>query len=197
MKKGWTHANPVAAVDRPRDAEPDPDIRFLEHEEIEALLRAIPDDELGRIERPLYLVAATCGLRQGELVALRWRDVDWLAGLVRVRRNYTRKNWGTPKSRRSSRAVPMIARVAGELDRLNKSSRFTADDDLVFAHRERGSVYDPSKMRKRFIGAATEQASAQSGFTTCATPSEPRPPPRECHYERCRNGWVTATTRPR
>jgi integrase len=30
------------------------------------------------------------GLRQGELLALRWRDVDWLAARVRVRRNYVR-----------------------------------------------------------------------------------------------------------
>jgi integrase len=38
----------------------------------------------------LYLTAAMTGLRQGELLALRWRDVDWLAARVRVRRNYVR-----------------------------------------------------------------------------------------------------------
>ena len=47
--------------------------------ELEALLRAVPDDVLGRIDRLLYLTAAMTGLRQGELVALRWRDVDWTA----------------------------------------------------------------------------------------------------------------------
>ncbi len=148
MKKGWARANPVAAVDRPRDGAADPDIRFLEHEEVEALQRAVPDDALGSIEVGLYLLAVTCWLRQGELIALRWRDVDWTAGVVR--RNYTRGEWGTPKSRRSSRAVPMIARVAGELDRIYKRSRFTEDDDLVFAHPECGSVLDASKLRKRF-----------------------------------------------
>ena len=153
MKKGWTRANPVAAVDRARDDQVDPDIRFLDQEEVEALLRAVPDDVLGAIERPLYLLAATSGLRQGELVALRWRDIDWTAGVVRVRRNYTRGAWGTPKSRRSSRAVPMIARVAGELDRLHQRTDFKADDDLVFAHPLLGSVLDASKLRKRFVDA--------------------------------------------
>ncbi len=151
MKKGWAHANPVAAVDRPRDTDADPDIRYLSHEEVEALIRAVEiDDEFAGIERPLYLVAATAGLRQGELVALRWRDVDWSAGVIRVRRNYTRGEWGTPKSRRSSRAVPMISRTAGELERLFQRSAYQADDDLVFAHPVLGTPLDASKLRKRF-----------------------------------------------
>lgn len=52
---------------------------------------------------PLLLVAATCGLRQGELVARRWRDVDWTA-VTRVRRNCTRRTWGTPKAVRGSKS---------------------------------------------------------------------------------------------
>ena len=57
------------------------------------------------------------GLRRGELLALRWQDIDRSAGLVRVRRNFTRGRFGTPKSRRSSRAVPLAARVGRELQR--------------------------------------------------------------------------------
>ena len=85
--------------------------------EVEALLRAVPDDRLGPTDRALYLTATMAGLRQGELLALRWQDVDWTAGLIRVRRSYTRGQFGTPKSRRSSRAVPMADRLAGELER--------------------------------------------------------------------------------
>lgn len=46
MKKGWTSANPAAAVDRPKDIEVDADIRFLTHEEVEALLRQATDEEI-------------------------------------------------------------------------------------------------------------------------------------------------------
>ena len=46
-----------------------------------------PDDALGRVDRALHLTAAMTGMRQGELFALRWMDVDWLAHRVRVRRN--------------------------------------------------------------------------------------------------------------
>jgi integrase len=66
------------------------------------------------------------------LVALRWRDVDWQAMRIRVRRNYVRGEFGTPKTRRSTRSVPMSVEVGGALERLYRMSRFQADD-LVFA----------------------------------------------------------------
>ena len=153
MKRGWTNANPVAAVDRPRGNGADPDIRFLDLDEFEALLRAVPDDVLGPTEVVLYRTAGMTGLRQGELVALRWRDVDWRAGVIRVRRNYTRGEFGTPKSRRSSRAVPMADLLAAELDRHFQASAYQGDDDLVFAHPQTGHVVDASKMRKRYKDA--------------------------------------------
>jgi len=115
LKRGWLLANPVASVDRPRAPGGDPDIRFLDLKELEALLAAVPSDYLGPTEYGLYLAAAMTGLRQGELIALRWVDVDWKAGRIRVRRNYTRQEFGTPRSKRSSRSVPMTKRVVAEL----------------------------------------------------------------------------------
>jgi len=149
-RRGWVSANAVSAADRPRYAGPDPDIRYLTHVEIEALLGAVPDDRLGPTDRALYIVATMCGLRQGELVALRWRDVDFAAEVIRVRRNFTRGRFGTPKSRRASRAVPMPARVARELERHFQRSAYTTDPDLAFCHPDTGNPYDASKLRKRF-----------------------------------------------
>jgi integrase len=103
-------------VDRPAHDD-DADIHFLEVDELEAVVRCADHEVFGDTDRVLYLAAAMTGLRQGELLALRWRDVDWPAGRIRVRRNYVRGHWGTPKSRRSSRSVPMVDRLAGELDR--------------------------------------------------------------------------------
>jgi integrase len=102
LRRGWVITNPVAMADRPPAQPADPDIRFLDREELEALLRAAAEDDLGLLDRVLWLTAAMTGLRQGELAALRWRDVDWTARLVRVRRSYSRGQWTTPKSRRSS-----------------------------------------------------------------------------------------------
>jgi len=72
IKRGWASSNPVALVDRPRTPRhAHRRIRFLQREELDALLRAVPDDHLGAVERPLYLSAAMTGLRQGELIGLR------------------------------------------------------------------------------------------------------------------------------
>jgi integrase len=154
LDEGWTTGeNPVKRVPKPAIAATDPDIHFLETEEVEALLRAVPDDPLGRVERVMYLTAAMTGMRQGELFALRWRDVDWAAQRIRVRQNYVRGEFGTPKSKRSSRSVPLANRVAGELDLLFKDSMRKGDDDLVFAHPETGKPIDRSKLLKRFKAA--------------------------------------------
>ncbi len=49
VKRGWAAANPVALVDRPKSSRsPHRRIRFLQPEELEAILPAVPDDELGR-----------------------------------------------------------------------------------------------------------------------------------------------------
>jgi integrase len=94
--------------------------------------------------------AALTGLRQGELVALRWIDVDWTTGVIRVRQSYTRGQLGRGKSRSAQRSVPMAPEVARALDEHFKGSAFQADDDLVFAHPHTGHYYDASKLLKRF-----------------------------------------------
>jgi integrase len=152
-REGWVASNPCTVADKPRPAGGDPDIHFLEQEEIEALLRAVPDDDLGRVERRMYLAAAMTGMRQGELLALRWRDIDWPAQRVRIRRSFVRGEFGTPKSKRSSRSVPLADRLAGELDLLHRETVYAGDDDLVFAHPHTGKPIDRSRLLKRFKAA--------------------------------------------
>ncbi len=147
--------NPVVAARKPEFEQIDPDIRFLTGQEMEALIRAVPDDHLGATDRVLYLTAAMTGLRQGELFALRWRDIDWHAMRVRVRRSYARKRagreaqFGRPKSKRSSRSVPMHDRVAHELEVHFQRSAYKADSDLVFAHPSTGGPLDSSNVLGR------------------------------------------------
>jgi integrase len=103
----------------------------------------------------MYLMAAMTGMRQGELLALRWQDIDWPARRVRIRRSFVRGEFGTPKSKRSTRSVPLADRVAGELDRLHQETLYRREEELVFAHPHTGKPIDRSRLLKRFKAALT------------------------------------------
>ena len=126
MKAYGLPRNPLATVERPRVAR-SAGIEVFSREEVMALVRAALDDQDG----VLYLTAAFTGLRLGELLALRWEDVDFDAATIRVRRNWTDGREGTPKSGRD-RAVPMMDDVAQALARLGQRDHDTTERDLVF-----------------------------------------------------------------
>jgi len=118
--------NPVANVERPRLPRR-AGIDVFSREEVMALVRAAESERDGA----LYLTAAFTGLRLGELLALRWGDVDFDSDAIRVERSYTAGREGTPKSGRG-RAVPMMEEVAQALAQLGQRERFTGDQQLIF-----------------------------------------------------------------
>ena len=142
--------NPVSDVEKP-PARPSGDIDVFSPEEVMALVRAVASDQDGA----LYLTAAFTGLRRGELLALRWRDVDFAGQVVRVRGSYAAGHVTTPKSGKV-RSVPWPPRVSSALARLGQRGRWTGDDDLVFPG-ELGGHLDASALRRRY-GAALERA---------------------------------------
>ena len=80
---------------------PKPEFDFLTYEEAERLLKAA-DGEW----RTMILVGLRTGLRFGELIGLRWQDVDLVAGRIMVRQNIVRGIVGTPKSGHA-REIPL------------------------------------------------------------------------------------------
>ena len=180
---GWTSENPVRRAARPRRGarQATADLQFLSINELDAVLRAIPDhtvqrfaapvragrpgpapppppDVLGPVLRVVVLSAAMTGLRRSELLGLRWRDVDWEAQRLRVRNAYVLgEHSSAGKSDLSTRrSVPMADRVVRELDRWSQRTPFNRDDDLVFAHPQTGSPLDASKVSKRFKAACRD-----------------------------------------
>jgi len=148
-RRRWASTNPCDDVDLP-ELEGSEDIRFLEPVEVQALAAAAVEGDYQAIDRAAYITAAMTGLRHGEWIALRWKDIDWTAARIRVRQNYVLGEFGTPKSRRSTRSVPMAAEVGGELDRLFKASRYQGDEDLVFADPETGGPLSKAANNRRF-----------------------------------------------
>jgi integrase len=66
---------------------------------------------------PFFLCAARTGLRQGELVALQWDDVNFTGRFLEVRRNFTHGRLTTPKSG-ESRRVDLSRELAATLEAL-------------------------------------------------------------------------------
>lgn len=158
IRRGWCHQNPVKLADRPLTKRNQTRIQFLDQQELERLLAIdYPADAFGRIEPTLYLVAAMTGLRQGELIGLRWRDVDFHARKIRVVSPYVRGEFTNPKSSESSRSVPMAERISTSLAALRDRTLYARDGELVFCHPETGRPLDRSKLVRRFK-AARERA---------------------------------------
>ena len=78
---------------------------------------------------------------------------DWVARRIRVRQNHVRGQFGTPKSKRSSRSVPLADALAADLERHFQQSDWQGDDDLVFASPATGQPLGRSRLIARFKDA--------------------------------------------
>jgi integrase len=138
--------NPIADVEKPVQRK-STDIAVFSPEDIMALAREAGSEQ----DAAIYLTAAFTGLRRGELVALRWRDVDFARRHIRVTASYTERALSTPKSGRA-RSVPLAPNVAEALARLAQRSLLSADDDLVFPGLG-GGYLDASALYRRYKAA--------------------------------------------
>ena len=151
--------NPVEAVELPPLPRYD-EIRWIPAEQVHQLADCAVDGPYRELDRALYLTAAMTGLRFGECMALRWRDVDLPAGKVRIRQSYDRhaSSFGTTKGARE-RQVPLGNILAGELERYGKArlgENFDPDcyaDCLVFADLETGEPMIASQVYSRYASA--------------------------------------------
>jgi integrase len=145
--------NPANQVKPPKPA--DREIAILTKPEVATLLRAA---EQTWLYLPV-LVAITTGVRRGELLGLRWSDIDLKAARLTVNQSLERVKGKTvfkaPKTRKSRRTITLPAltaealsrhRVAQSADRLRLG---LGKPELVFAHPD-GSPMDPDGISKAF-----------------------------------------------
>jgi len=135
----WLNENPVRRVSK--ETEPEGRVRWLSDEELERLLVACRASPLKELEL-LVLLALTTGMRRGEILGLRWVDVD-------LKRRQAVLNKTKNRERRS---VPLMPRVVELLEVHAKVRRL--DTLLVFPQPGKDRAIDPAHWFELALKAA-------------------------------------------
>ena len=136
--------NPISDVEKPTQRRAAIELEVFSPKEIHALVRAAESEQ----DAAIFLTAAFTGLRRGELVALRWRSIDFARRTVRVVASYSERFLSTPKVGRA-RSVPMAPPVDEALARLAGRGHDDQEDDLVFPATF-GEYLDASALYRRY-----------------------------------------------
>jgi len=148
MKKEWRSDNPALLVDRP-EPHRDDEIHYLTIADCERLIAAVTDDSRGRVEAVLYRTAAMAGLRRSELLALRWRDIDFDNELIRVSKAY-QEGLDVQTKGKKGRYVPLAPQLRLALEAFRQVTRYPDPEGRVFGHPETNKPMDPSYVSKKF-----------------------------------------------
>jgi integrase len=155
--------NVADTVKPPRPAPKE--IRALSAAETRRLLEAADGDHL----EALYVLAVHTGMRQGELLALRWQDVNMENAVVSVRRTLTRSGgrvaFGEPKTKKSRRSIRLtpqaVAVLRSHLERQLRDMEILGDhyqdQGLIFTT-DTGAPINPSNLRQRNFAPLLKRA---------------------------------------
>jgi integrase len=140
IRRGEVAINPCAGLELP--AITGRRERFATPTEAEALIAAAPEQD-----RALWATAFYGGLRRGELMALRWKDVSLSEGVIDVRRGWDEKEGEIAlKSRAGRRRVPIIPILRQQLVDLKLDG---PDEDALVFGRTASTPFDPDAIRLR------------------------------------------------
>ncbi len=137
-----------------------PEVRRVEKptlsaEEIGRILANIPEPF-----QALFLCLAVTGLRIGEVLALRWMDLDWKSLEVKISQSLWRGRVVTPKTEGSATSLHLPAPVMGRLLAQFEGSPFRDPDAFIFCKAD-GSPQSPGYLRKQVLYPAMEVAGIQ------------------------------------
>ncbi|MCL1807501.1 MAG: site-specific integrase [Oscillospiraceae bacterium] len=160
--RGYIGANPAAGACLPSIRAPGAKKPFevLTLKEQRALIPFCGQEPVGMA----VITALSTGLRLGELLGLRWDDIDFDANTIRVSRQLSRLKDYTPnapaktrllledstKTNASARVIPIDALLAGRLLAYKNAQEPAARDNMVFTGRN-GGFLDPATFRYNYV----------------------------------------------
>ena len=91
---------------------------------------------IAQLHEPFRTIALLCvcfGLRISECLALKWSDVDWLNGTLRIERSIVEQNVDDVKTQDSRRTLTVAKELLNVLKVWKQATQFPADGDWLFA----------------------------------------------------------------
>lgn len=152
--------NPTKKVPKPKIARKE--MRFWNADQARSVIRLATTRRLGAI----LVLALDSGMRAGELLALRWPQVDLKAGTVRVIRTLYQDKQGKfhelpPKSAASRRTIKLAASTVAVLAAHRKAMKAEGRDveeGVVFAAKRSGGFLDYNTFYRRYFGDTVRKA---------------------------------------
>jgi integrase len=154
QRQGLIGRNPVDAIEPPRVSHKE--MRILDDNQARQLIITAQ----GSRDEAIYHLALTTGLRQGELLGLNWRDIDWSANTLQVKRQLQRIPqeglcFGEPKTRAGRRMIQLgeatMRLLAAHRQRQDqeKMNSDWPENDLVFPSTI-GTPMEPRNLYRRY-----------------------------------------------
>ena len=149
----WCDSNPLTRVRQSAKRSRTPIV--LSVTQVQKLL-----DNLREPIRTMVLVDVSTGLRIGELLALKWRDIDFENFEISVTRSISLQQIGECKTEASRKPVPMDAEIAESLRRWRRTSEYKELEDWIFAspHNEGRQPYWPGTLYRAHLRPAAKAA---------------------------------------
>ncbi len=155
---GYCYNNPLLQVDRMKQKHKT--FNTLTKEELDRLLESAEGQ--GKL---LLMTAGMSGMRMGEVLAMKWKNLDFEKGVYSVKESFSNFGLSSPKTETSARLValpPVLVqalrkrKVTQMEERLASGGSFK-DQGLVFTA-ENGSPVNPSNLRNRIFYPAMKKA---------------------------------------
>lgn len=145
MARKWNYhlgANPASGILLPEKV-PVREKHALTPSQIPALLASLKEPA-----RTTVLVGILTGMRVGEILGLRRKDVDFLSGQIRIEQANYRGIFGTPKTKGSRRSLPIPRALVAPLARVCGHHARTEDESLVFQSRHGHGLSDSNLLHR-------------------------------------------------
>jgi integrase len=150
VENGYLETNPARAI-QIGEREPKRERSLLSPAQVQTLLGSLAEPC-----RTVVLTAVLTGMRIGEILALRWKRLDFLRATLEVAETFSDGHFGTPKTKSSRRVIPMSAALRDVLTAHKLNCKWTKPEDPVFST-PKGTPLSPKNLYNRVLAPTCDR----------------------------------------